>query len=69
MRYHDTDGRMHKEYDAVVHAWGISRSETEALCCTTVHYDSPKHAADELDKLIEKYFIEKGDMGYVNGVN
>lgn len=65
----DHDDILHIEYDAIAQAWGISINEVMQLCSANILYDSPSDAADELDKLIEKYFIGEGDKGYVHGVN
>lgn len=56
-------------YMAVAEAWGVSEDEATRLCSATKTYDSPRAAANEIDKLIEKYFIGKGDHSYVHGVN
>lgn len=65
----DTRGLHYDEYEAIVASWGISYTEAQNLCSSNLLYNSPTDAADGLDELIEKYFIEKGDTGYVNGVN
>lgn len=62
-QYHHT----REGYDAVAEAWGVSEDEATELCSAGRRYDSPSAAANELDKLIERYFIGKGDRGYVHG--
>ncbi len=51
-------------YQAVATAWGVSKTEAEAICCSTRVYETPADAADVIDALIEKYFIGQGEAGY-----
>lgn len=49
---------MQSGYSAVALAWGVSKTEAEVICCSNRVYESPSHAADAIDELVEKYFIE-----------
>jgi len=69
LEYRNPSGEVSKEYRAIIQAWGISDDEAIELCSASIQYDSPSAAADELDKLIEKYFVGEGDEEYVHGVN
>ncbi len=64
LTYTDPDGMHYDEYDAVATVWGISFQEAHDLCSPNIQYNAPTAAADQLDKLIEKYFIGTGDAGY-----
>ena len=46
-------------YQAVATAWGVSKIEAEAICCSTRIYETPADAADVIDALVEKYFIKE----------
>lgn len=45
-------------YSAIARAWGVSKIEAEYICCSNRVYESPSHAADAIDELVEKYFIK-----------
>ncbi len=55
---HDSDCEE-SGYKAAALAWGVSKTEAEAICSSTRVYDSPSDAADVIDALIEKYFIQE----------
>lgn len=46
-------------YSAIALVWGVSTAEVEAICSSTRVYDSPSDAADVIDALVEKYFIQE----------
>lgn len=56
--YQDPDHSCKRGFGAVAAAWGVTFNEAENLCHSTRIYDSPAHAADAVDELIEKYFIK-----------
>ncbi len=68
LTYTNPGGMHYDEYDAIPAVSGITFEEAHALFGPSNRY-TPTDAANELDKLIEKYFIGKGDTGYVYGVN
>lgn len=52
-------GGRYSGYGAVALAWGVSKTEAEVICCSTRVYESPADAADVIDALVEKYFIQE----------
>lgn len=57
--YCNVGDREEGGYAAVTLAWGVTEGEVQDICCSTREYDSPADAADVIDALVEKYFIQE----------